>query len=482
MTASQQCASGTSRRKSGDSVCARLPLALICALLMTMPGVGHGASDDEDPTAQLLKLQSVLFAYADKYMSAIAQATILSAQRNPSDTQLRLRMHGLKLVVGASVQDLAAAPNPESTLLDMMVFASLHRMVFESKAGSAYYGEAAPELTKLSRKLEKEIWDIARGYLNAQQMAEVHQMIRDWRADNPDVLVVSYIRFNDFASLRSASPLVERATHSGFIVDLSGAEQAVDKTLLLAERVLHYSQRLPWIMEWQFEKVFYQLAVEPEVQVSLAQTQRLNDSLERYADSLEKLPKQISAERRAGLKQMTGAISAEREAFFAGLDARQNMLQETFSATRGSLVDANTLAINLQKTTSTINEALINADKLVAHFDTGPKPEDADSKPFDINVYVHAIEQLTIALREANALVLSTSNLADPTGATSGVVNSVLWTGSILILVLCVAVFITMLIYRAAARHIVPRSSFEYVGPTQEKANAVHSEVPTGKS
>ena len=46
-----------------------------------------------------------------------------------------------------------------------------------------------------------------------------------------------------------------------------------------------------------------------------------------------------------------------------------------------------------------------------------------------------------------------------------GVFDKGLWTGTILILILCVAVFVTMRVYRAAARHIVPRSSFEYVGP-----------------
>jgi hypothetical protein len=40
-----------------------------------------------------------------------------------------------------------------------------------------------------------------------------------------------------------------------------------------------------------------------------------------------------------------------------------------------------------------------------------------------------------------------------------------------LILILCVAVFITMLIYRAAARHIVARSSFEPVGPPPDGEN-----------
>jgi len=85
----------------------------------------------------------------------------------------------------------------------------------------------------------------------------VRKLIRDWKAKHPKLRVVSYIRFSDFASLRSKSPLLDKARSGGFLVDTSGAEKAVDEALLLAERTLHYSQRLPWIIEWQVEKVFY---------------------------------------------------------------------------------------------------------------------------------------------------------------------------------------------------------------------------------
>ncbi len=78
---------------------------------------------------------------------------------------------------------------------------------------------------------------------------------------------------------------------------------------------------------------------------------------------------------------------------------------------------------------------------------------------------MNAIKELTITIREANTLLLSTERLTGGEDMIGGVFDQVLWTGTILIIILCVAVFITMLTYRAAARHIVPRSSFEYVGP-----------------
>jgi hypothetical protein len=470
---------------------------ILCSLLLAAPSLGQGAGDDEDPTAQLSKLQSLMFTYADKYMSAIAQVTSEIRQREPEDPELRLRMHSLKLVVTASVQELAVTPNPESTLLDMMVFATLHRMVFEEDRARKLYGDGVESIVAVMRVLEKEIWEIAGGYLTEKQIAEVRNLIRNWRAKNPGLNTVSYIRFSDFASLRSQSPLVDKARSGGFLVDTTGAEKAVDQALLLAERALHYGQRLPWIIEWQVEKIFYQMAVEPEMRETLAQTQGMTRSLDRFAESMEKLPKQMTTERQSTIKQMASAIASERSAairelgealaierratledvkqsistervaLFAELDARQKMLKGAVSEVRAGLADADKLTIDLQKTTSGINEALINADKLMARFDSGPEGGDA-SEPFDINTYVNAIKELSIALREANTLMLSTERLTGGEGAMGGVFNRVLWTGTILILILCVAVFVTMLIYRAAARHIVPRSSFEYVGPSPD--------------
>ncbi len=437
---------------------------MLCALLLVVPGLGQGASDDEDPTVQLSKLQSMMFAYADKYMSGIAQFTNEARRLDPTNPELRLRMHTLKLVVATSVQALAVSANPESTLLDMMVFATLHRMVNEEDWARKLYGDGVERIVFGMRLLEKEIWGIASGYLNEKQITEVRKLIRDWKAEHPELKVVSFIRFSDFASLRSQSPLVEKARSGGFLVDTSGAEKAVDEALLLAERALHYSQRLPFIIEWQVEKVFYQMAVEPEFRESLKQTQSMSRTLERFAASVEKLPKQFSAERKATIDHLASAIAAERAAFFAELDSRQEMLQGTFSEVRGGLADADKLAIDLEKTTSTINEALVNADKLMARFEPESERGDVASEPFDIDSYVNAITKLTVAIREANTLLLSTERLTGGEGAMGGVFDRVLWTGTILILVLCVAVFFTMLIYRAAARHIVARSSFEYEG------------------
>ena len=487
--------------------CSRLLLVILGSLLLVIPGPGQGeqpatttrfersAANTADPTVELSRLQTILFSYADKYMSAVAQVTTAAMRLESTNPELRLSMHTMKLLVATTVQELATSPNPESTLLDMMVYATLHRMTVEEDWARKRYGDSSENIITVMRLMEKEIWDIAGGYLNENEITEIRQLIDAWKKENPELRVVSYIRFSDFASLRSKSPLVEKTRKSGFLVDTSDAVKAVDQALLLSERVLHYSQRLPLIIEWQVEKVFYQLAIEPEIRQSLEQSQSITQSLNRFSSTVEKLPQHLVDERKSSIEQVANAIAtersqaihelagvlaaerratvedvgttiaAERAALFAELDAREKMLSGIVSETRKGIGDADKLAIDLEKTTRAINEVLLNTDKLMARFDTGAEVDKSASEPFDINSYVGAIKELTIAIQEANTLVLSTERIANRENPMGGVFDQALWTGTILILILCVAVFITMLIYRAAARHIVPRSSFEYVGP-----------------
>ena len=403
---------------------ARLIAALLCGLLLMFPGDGRSEqseipatgqtqvnSDKMGSTAQLSQLQSILFAYADKYMTVIAQAALDIQKRYPSDAELRLRMHSMKLLVANTVQELAVSPNPESTLLDMMVYATLHRISFEEDWARETYGESVEGLISSTRDLEKEIWAIGSGYLSEQESAEIQELIKTWKQENPDLRWVSYIRFSDFASIRSKSPLVEKARSHGFLVDTSGAEQVADQALLLSERVLHYSQRMPYIIEWQVEKVFYQLAVEPEFKQSLEQSRDITLSLNRFVDAVEQLPQQLGNEREASIEQMATAVAsernatiaqlsaaltterrvtleaisqsvtAERVAIFEELNARQESWMGTVSDARAGVAEADQLTVELEKTTNNINEVLKNADLLLTRFAASTSPLAAPAPP-----------------------------------------------------------------------------------------------------
>jgi hypothetical protein len=467
-----------------------LPLAVVLAVALLAAPLS-GVRGAESPTAQLAELQGLLLAYADKYMAGMAQALNEISRRHPDDKLIRASTHAIKLDLATGVQRIAVGRNPEVSLLDMMVFASLQRLVYESPDAKKLLHKDRDDVIEAARFLEKEIWDIGALYLDADQLDEIRNLIKRWRAKHPRLLYVSYIRFGDFAADRAQSTLIDKSRGRGFLVDLSGTEQAVDEIRLLAERALHMSERMPLFIEWQIEQTFYKLALEPEVQQTLKQSVEFTITMNRFADAMDKLPKQVATERKATIRQLSGeiakerseairelgvalaaerhasvsevreALATERVALFTELDTRQAMLAGAVSELRAGIVDADKLAVDVGNTSVNINQALESADKLMARFE---KPDTGEpSEPFDINSYNETIRNLTIAIQELNTLALSAERLTGGESAFDSLFDRILWTGTLLIVILMVAVFFTMLTYRAVARRIIPQSSFEPV-------------------
>src|SRR5204862_277373 len=79
---------------------------------------------------------------------------------------------------------------------------------------------------------------------------------------------------------------------------------AIDETRNTAERAMYYTQRMPTLLNWQVELLTYELAVQPETKQLLADSSRFVQSSEAFAKTMEELPKVISREREAAIKQV----------------------------------------------------------------------------------------------------------------------------------------------------------------------------------
>lgn len=140
----------------------------------------------------------------------------------------------------------------------------------------------------------------------------------------------------------------------------------------------------------------------------------------------------------------------------------------TVTEARAGVAEAEQLTDEVEKAADRVDKVLDNMEQLMTAFNSGSAEQ--NSEPFDIDSYLLAIERLDSTIKEANQLLLSTERLASQDHSMGALFDRLLWTGTILILILCVAIFFTMLIYRAAARHIVPRSSFEQASIPEKKA------------
>ena len=87
--------------------------------------------------------------------------------------------------MNSSVYTIAAQPNPQVGLLDMVAVTTLGRMIYEDNIRRKY-GKSTDVLVDGFRQLEMDIWRIAAKVLTKEQQAELRQLILYWRKNNPD--------------------------------------------------------------------------------------------------------------------------------------------------------------------------------------------------------------------------------------------------------------------------------------------------------
>src|SRR5262245_60737343 len=150
-------------------------------------------------TMTRLQLGARLMGFADRYMNLLSEMADDIEARSPSP-EVRLAAHATKYYPSMTVVAMAGNAEPEVALLDILVVVTLERSVWEGRAESTF-GENAPILTKAQQDAEADIWAIAESVMSPGQMAEVRDLIEDWRRRNPDRRYVSSTRFDDVAVL-----------------------------------------------------------------------------------------------------------------------------------------------------------------------------------------------------------------------------------------------------------------------------------------
>ena len=148
--------------------------------------------------AQLQELQLKVMRFADDYTGRISDPIAkLDIQTTPPE--VRLRAHNWRVNQATAAYTIASGANPTINVLDMIVLATLSRMVVEDRLLEDY-GERARALLDAHRSLEQQSWSLVDGVLNAEQAKEVRAAIDRWRAENPTTRSVAQVRFADFAA------------------------------------------------------------------------------------------------------------------------------------------------------------------------------------------------------------------------------------------------------------------------------------------
>jgi len=399
-------------------------LTLMCFLIAQTFSFAANKDKQKGFVMTEVELQSELMSYADRFASIITQALEDFETLNPRPQARQVILSDLVYSL-SSIYTIAAEPNPQVGLLDMVGVTTLGRLVYEDNMRRKY-GKSTEVLAAGFRQMEKDIWSIAAKVLTSEQRGEMRQLILLWRKDNPDKVVYNYLRFSDFAAQRRNSTLVKKVQAGGLFKTVQEVTQQVEETRMLAERGIFLATRLP-LLTGNFAEVWMsQLLVSPETNKILADIHTVSTVSERMATVAEQLPdqlmKDISKLRVQTVNQVMKGVDQWSEKTLNDVFARvaiergefidqfmNRLIGEQKNALEAIMTEEQqltALVTELRKTVEGGNNLLLAANTLTETFNVGePSAEPEDSKPFDIKEYQDTIAQVTTLVETTNQLV-----------------------------------------------------------------------------
>ena len=435
----------------------RWALVLATALLVLQGCAMYNKMSGKDAAAakrvqNIQDLQLRVMRFGDEYAGGIIEP-IRNFQATTDSPEERLAAQNWELTQATAAYTNASGPNPVTNALDMVVLATLSRMVIDDAWVGEKYGKRAVPLQEAHRRLEGEARALVKDMLTPAQAAQLQQVIDQWRAANPNIRAVTYIHFRDFAKATGHPGPDEGAEKGGLFAllgldPLGGLDPAVRElaqTRQLAERAIYYAQRTPSLINMQVERLSYQFAVMPETQRMLTDADRVSVAAASAGHLADELPSLLAREREAAIRQFMESVSGQTAQTRA-------LLTELHGA-----LDAGTA------TSNSLTETIRSFDQLMGHFDK-PKPPGAPPepprRPFDITEYTTAAAEFARTANDLQRLVASinggvpalTQSANRAASTLQGVVDHILWRVLLVGALLLLAALGTALTYRAVVK------------------------------
>jgi len=399
-------------------------LVVFAIVLMTLvPSDQVAAAKKNKATGYTMSeavLQADLMSYGDRYASIAAQALDDFERLEPPPNVRRMVMGDLVFSTAAAFT-IAADADPQVALLDMVVMATLGRMIFEDY-WLPKYGYVEPVVTAMT-ELEDQAWQIADPILNTPQKTELLERIEAFHIANPELTTFSHLRFDDFPSKRASSSL--KATSGGGIFkSVRRITDQVEQTRMLAERGVYLSTRLPLLGGGFADIWLSRLSFNPAVEDVLGDVSTFAEVSERLAVVAEQLGQQITTERTETILQLADEFAAERKQtvdhVFSNIAKERQIIIDQLVAEEQRLTG---VLAELRTTIEAGNELTLSVDALAERLDLGgedagpPGAPVEPAKPFDIEDYRQTLIQATTAIQNLDTLVGSTHQLVDSDGA-----------------------------------------------------------------
>lgn len=351
------------------------------------------------------QVQSQLMGFADRFFAATFQAAWELQEALPTQ-QARQDAATERLTALLVTTDIAAGPNPGSAMLDMAVYVTLKRMVWEDYWGPEVYGKAADNMIDSYRIMEADIWEVAAGVYTPEQLADLRRAIEEWRAKHPDQVSIGAMRLSELSDSRQISQLVEAGKPGGLLAPVKEANRNIEEMRMLAERLVFMLNRMQLSVNLQLDLVFANLTNQPEVQGVLTDTHTFADVADRVGDSFSSLVDGLPEERAAAINQILVGLSEERERIFNQIASEEEGIRPAIAEVRQTVEAATVLSQEGR-------EAIQTVDSMITRMAERRRP---DAKKFDILEYQATIQDATVLAQEANVVLAALERVIESSG------------------------------------------------------------------
>jgi hypothetical protein len=249
----------------------------------------------------------------------------------------------------------------------MILFATLKRHAMEEYWDPTLLHEEGKAAVEIYRRAESDVWATAGKALTREQQDELRGLIDRWRQEHPGQYYVVHLRFANLAEDLGLDPRSPRGKLPGSIfgllhVDpLAGLDPVTAEMRnyrAMSERMMYMAVRMPRVLGWQVEYAALRATGTPEIR-------QMIETADRFAAVSEKLPDELSKERRAALVQVGELVKAEREAAVDQVNQRVAGQREAImedvtrqgSQLRQIIADVSALVANAEKAAENVNES-----------------------------------------------------------------------------------------------------------------------------
>jgi hypothetical protein len=274
----------------------------------------------------------------------------------------------------------------------MVVMVTLGRMVCEQHYAKIHGSEVAPIIDGF-KKAEADIWQIASDILTDEQQQKLMGLIQTWRQNNPKNIVFSSVRFSEFEKFRGFSDDSGETSSGGLFRSVAKATEQVEEMRLISERAMYLGSRLPMLTGAFADVWTSRLTNNQDVNVILADVNRIADGLQRIAAVSEKLPDDIAEERDTTIDTLVQEVAKQRRETIDDFLAEEKRI-------RGLLTD---FKVMLASGNELLNSTNATLDRL--NFGQGEMGAAELSRPFDIRDYQAALQEASRALLTLHELV-----------------------------------------------------------------------------